>query len=181
MEAARRKLVFTSLGEVMPEVERLLAGHTTVGRWSLGQILNHLALTIRLPLDGFPAKFSWPVRRLFGPVARRLSFRLGWIPAGVWVPEVYLPPQGLDAGREAEALRLSIRRFGASAAPLDEHPLLGRMSLAEWERFHRLHCAHHLGFVVPAAREGAPERRDANAVGHSSEMTMPPPCRRDCV
>ena len=181
MAAARRKLVFTSLGEVMPEVERLLAGHTTVGRWSLAQILNHLALTMRLPLDGVPAKFRWPVRRLFGPVVRRLSFWLGWIPAGVQVPEIYLPPLGLDAGHEAEALRLSIGRFGASAAPLDEHPLLGRMTLVEWERFHCLHCAHHLSFVVPAAREDVLERRDVKTVGHSSTTTMPPPYRRDCV
>jgi hypothetical protein len=38
------------------------------------------------------------------------------------VPKVYLPPQGLDADREAEALRLSIGRFGVSTAPLDKHP-----------------------------------------------------------
>ncbi len=154
MAAARRKLVFTSLGEVMPEVERVLAGHTTVGRWSLAQILNHLALTIRLPLDGVPAKFPWPVPRLFGPVARRLSFWLGWIPTGVRVPAVYLPLADLNADREAEALRLAIARFSASAGSLDEHPLLGPMSRAEWERFHCLHCAHHLRFAVPAGPKG---------------------------
>ena len=97
------------------------------------------------------------------------------------VPEIYLPPLGLDAGHEAEALRLSIGRFRASAAPLDEHPLLGRMTLVEWERFHCLHCAHHLSFVVPATREDALERRDAKTAGHSSTMTMPLPYRHDCV
>jgi len=74
-----------------------------------------------------------------------------------------------------------IGRFGASAAPLDEHPLLGRMTLVEWERFHCLHCAHHLSFVVPATREDALERRDAKTAGHSSTMTMPLPYRHDCV
>jgi hypothetical protein len=31
----------------------------------------------------------------------------------------------------------------------DEHPLLGRLSPSQWERFHCLHCAHHLSFAVP--------------------------------
>jgi hypothetical protein len=149
MPSARRKLKFASLGEVMPDVERLLAGHTTSGRWSLGQILNHLELAVRLPMEAVPVKLSWPVRRLFGPVARRLSFWLGWIPAGVRLPDAYLPPAGLDAFHEAERLREAIERFGAFAQPLDEHPLLGRLSRQQWERFHCIHCAHHLSFATP--------------------------------
>jgi hypothetical protein len=48
----RRQLAFASLDEVMPDVERLLTGHVTVGRWSLGQICNHLAAALRLTLRG---------------------------------------------------------------------------------------------------------------------------------
>src|SRR5437870_105968 len=97
MAQARRRLRFASLGEVVPDVYYLLPGHTTVGRWSLGQILNHLELVIRLPMDGVPVKLPLPVRRVFGPVARRLAFGLGWHPAGVRVPALYLPWPGLDA------------------------------------------------------------------------------------
>ena len=154
MAVNRRKLAFASLTEVMPDVELLLAGHTTVGKWSLGQILNHLALTVRLPMEGVPEKFSWPMRRLIGPIARRLSFRLGWIPAGVRVHKVYLPPSEGDTEREAEALRTAIRRFGGFAGWLDEHPLLGYFSKAQWERFHCIHCAHHLSFAAPLRRPG---------------------------
>jgi hypothetical protein len=46
--AERRELTFASLDDVMPDVERLLAGHVTVGRWTLGQILNHLATATHL-------------------------------------------------------------------------------------------------------------------------------------
>ncbi len=152
MATIRRNLKFASLGEVMPDVEQLLAGHATVGRWTLGQILNHLALAIRLPMDGVPVKFPWLVRRLVGPVARRLSFWRGWIPEGVQMPAVYLPPPGLDATAQAEELRRAIKRFGAFAGRLDEHPLLGRLSPAGWERFHCLHCAHHLSFAIRTAR-----------------------------
>src|SRR4051794_14935085 len=45
--AERRDLSFTSLEDVMAEVDRLLAGHETVGRWSLGQICNHLGTSFR--------------------------------------------------------------------------------------------------------------------------------------
>ena len=48
----RREVTFTQLHEVMPEVEHLLAGHATVGNWSLGQILNHLTAVIDASLDG---------------------------------------------------------------------------------------------------------------------------------
>ena len=51
--ATRRSLEFASLDHVMPEVDRLLAGHTTTGNWSLGQICNHLNDSFRFSLDGF--------------------------------------------------------------------------------------------------------------------------------
>jgi hypothetical protein len=145
----RRKLKFNSLDEVMPEDERLLLGHTTVGRWTLGQICNHLELAIRLPMEAVPVKFSWVRRRLFGPVAFRLAMWFDWMPDGVSVPEIYLPPPERDASRDADALRATIEWFKAFGEGLDEHPLLGRLTRMQWERFHRLHCAHHLSFAVP--------------------------------
>lgn len=42
-----------------------------------------------------------------------------------------------------------IARFAAFAEPLPAHPHLGPMTRDEWGRFHCLHCAHHLSFVVP--------------------------------
>jgi hypothetical protein len=149
MSPTRRNLRFHSISDVMPDVERLLTGHVTVGRWSLGQILNHLELASRLSMDGVPVKFSWLLRRLFGPMARRLSFWLGWIPEQVRVPSVYLPAADLDAAREAAALRQSVARLQTFTGAFDEHPLLGRLSPEQWLRFHCLHCAHHLSFAVP--------------------------------
>ena len=79
----RRTLEFASLTDVMPEVERLLAGHVTVGAWSLGQICHHLATAIRLTVDA-------PIRRREATreqdVARRLFFRSGEFPEGMEAP-----------------------------------------------------------------------------------------------
>ena len=44
MTPGRRTLRYESLDEVMPDVERLLEGHTTVGNWTLAQICRALAL-----------------------------------------------------------------------------------------------------------------------------------------
>jgi hypothetical protein len=153
MKPGRRNVKFASLAEVVADVEQLLAGHATVGCWSLGQILNHLALTIRMSMVGFPVKFPWIVRRLFGPVGRRLCFGLGRLPEGFRAPEASVPSPGLDAAIQAENLRTAIERFGPFPGRLVEHPLLGKLSTSQWERFHRLHCAHHLSFVGPAIQE----------------------------
>jgi hypothetical protein len=148
----RRQLRFESLDQVIPDVARLLRGHVTVGRWSLGQMLHHLELAIRLPMERVPFKFPWAVRRLFGPVALRLALWLQFMPRGVRVKAAYLPPPGLDAEDEAERLANAIERFASFEGPFDEHPLLGRLTRSDWQRFHCLHCAHHLSFAIPGGR-----------------------------
>jgi hypothetical protein len=47
--AGRRQIVFHRLDEIMQDVERLLAGHSTIGRWTLAHILNHLTNSIQSP------------------------------------------------------------------------------------------------------------------------------------
>jgi hypothetical protein len=54
----------------MPDVQRLLAGHRTVGRWSLAQICNHLAASITWSVEGFPDRPApWLVRVTLGNLA----------------------------------------------------------------------------------------------------------------
>jgi hypothetical protein len=84
----RRLLQFGHLDDVMPEVERLLAGHLTVGRWSLGQVCNHLATAFRLLLEGGSMPAAKPV-----PEALRVRFfRRERFPDGVEAPPATLPP-----------------------------------------------------------------------------------------
>src|SRR5438874_987908 len=90
----RRVLAFACLGEVMPDVERLLVGHRTVGQWTLGQMCNHLATTIRLSMEGIPQKAPWLVRRTAGVLIRGAMLWRGRMPEAVGVPGVYLPRPG---------------------------------------------------------------------------------------
>ncbi|MGE5755043.1 MAG: DUF1569 domain-containing protein [Planctomycetaceae bacterium] len=148
--AERRTLTFARLDQVMPDVDRLLEGHETAGRWSLGMICNHLGSAIQGSIAGFPGRAPWLVRKTIAPFAKRKVLRAGRMGEGVKVPEAYLPKPGLDARAEAEALRAALRLYAAHSDPLAEHPLFGRMSRDEWNRLHCIHCAHHLSFVHPA-------------------------------
>lgn len=75
----RRTLNFDGLDGVMAEVDRLLVGHEAVGRWTLGQILYHLAVGVRLSMeadrDAEPVKGRDRSRAL-----RRMFFRAGRSP-----------------------------------------------------------------------------------------------------
>ena len=155
MRVSRRPLTFASLDEVMPDVERLLRGHTTVGSWSLGQICSHLAQALHFTIDGFPAeaRLPWIIRKTIGRFLLWRILRTGRFVEGMRMPVKYEPVPGSDARTEAESLRAALRRFAAHTGPLAEQPLYGPVSRAVWERFHCIHCAHHLRFALPAEQE----------------------------
>jgi hypothetical protein len=147
----RRPLTFASLNEVMPDVDRLLSGgYTALGKWSLGQICKHLSGAIVYSIEGFPERAPWLIRVTIGPLMVRSMFKTGSFREGIKVPERYIPTPGLDDRAEAEALRGAIRLFAQHTGPLAGHPIVNRMSREDWERFHSIHCSHHLSFLIPA-------------------------------
>jgi hypothetical protein len=149
--AERRNLTYASLDRVMPDVDRLLEGHTTVGNWSLGQICNHLATTIINSVEGFPLRAPWLLRQTIGRLKRRQVLGSGTIPTGVKLPERFLPKPGLDARAEAEALRAALMLYAANTRPPVLHPFFDQLSREQWTRLHCIHCAHHLSFVLPGS------------------------------
>jgi hypothetical protein len=152
--SGRRELSFAGLDEVMPEVDRLLAGHETVGRWSLGRICNHLATGVRLSFEGGPGPAGPPVRE--AEAVRRLFFRRGRFPDRIEAPHPLLVPEAdLDARTEADALRAALGRFVVAEGPFSTHPALGTLTKDEWSWFHCIHSAHHLGFASPCGPRGA--------------------------
>jgi Protein of unknown function (DUF1569) len=160
----RRALEYERLDQVMPEVDRLLRGHATSGAWTLGQILHHLASSIRLTLESDPGSAIEPIdpekARVF-EVRRRRFFHAGRFPDGANAPHPSLnPPPDAEERASAEALRSLLRRFEDFEGTFPHHPMLGPLSKDEWAAFHRLHCAHHLGFARPTSADpdqSAPE------------------------
>jgi hypothetical protein len=102
-------------------------------------------------MDGFPAgsQLPWLVQKTAGVLVMKVMLRTGRIMEGVKLPAKYLPPVGSDAREEASKLEAVIRRFESANGPLTSHPLFGGISREKWERYHCIHCAHHLSFVIP--------------------------------
>lgn len=146
----RRPLSFARLDDVMPEVDRLLAGYERRGAWSLGQVCQHLAVALQLTVEGGGRRGPWVLRAVIGPIIRRHILRTGRIPGGIKVPHPRLTPSAeADDRAEAESLRATIRLFLAEPGPFATHPSLGAMDADQWRRFHCIHCAHHLSFLRP--------------------------------
>ncbi len=150
--AVRRRIEFASLHEVVPEVERLLAGHATVGNWSLGQICKHLSKVFDALVDGGPNKKP-PSRVLRAAqwCCPKWFFSTSGFPTGIRIPTTIVMPEpgSRDPRLECERLRAALGRFVAAPGPFPTHPYIGIMSKPEWDEFNRRHCAHHLGFAVP--------------------------------
>ena len=144
------------------------------GKWSSGQILEHLLLSFKGTIKGVRNVMETG-RPLGGKPTLRDRVRtlyvakLGRMPSGNLSPEAVLPKDGLDM----ESLRRfydalvaldatladAERRFGSSAKLLD-HPILGPLSTKDWRRFHRTHANHHLKQIARATRQGTPRSAD---------------------
>jgi hypothetical protein len=157
MTLGRRQLDFQAIDEIVADVDHLLKGHRTVGRWSLAQILNHCGSAGRWCIDGFPVKTApWVVRTFLGPFARRSMLVRRRIPEGFPLPRRYQPLPDLDLSAEAASFRAALERVKGHEGTFAAHPFAGTMTRDEWVQYHCVHCAHHLSFAVPRTEpEGA--------------------------
>lgn len=147
----RRELRFASLDEVLADAERLVKGPSkTLGNWSLGQILKHLAAAMDMAVDGLSAKPPWIMRQAARLMKNRMLNK-GLSP-GFQLPRSMAKTLVVDDGTTPEeglaALRTAIDRY-KSAGELKPHPAFGPLSRTEWDKLHLRHSELHLSFVVP--------------------------------
>ncbi len=147
--AERRKVTISTLDQVMPEIDRLMEGHETVGNWTLGQVCNHLAATFVYSIEGFPGQAPWLLRVTLGKIIWKKIRRERGMKAGIKVPERYQPKPDLDARAEAEALRAAVDLYARHTDGMAIHPMFGPIGRDGWTELHCIHCAHHLSFVLP--------------------------------
>ena len=145
----RRAVRYESFLEVLSDAELLAQSEVlTLGNWSLGQIFSHLARTMNASIDGFDGKAS---------LGSRLSARLiygrrllsGPMPAGMRLPAVaeQLLPEAIGAEEGLAALREAIERLSFETERA-AHPLLGEMSLDQWDNYHLRHAELHMSFAL---------------------------------
>jgi hypothetical protein len=147
--ASRRRVRYDSFDEFLADAQRAVRDQAgTTGKWSLGQILEHLAIGNEKSIDGFGFLAPLPVRMVAGIflkkrlLARGLKpgFRLSKRAEQILVPDETDPNDALDH------LRRSVQRL-QSETKRSPHPFLGRMALDESNRMNLRHAELHMSFV----------------------------------
>jgi hypothetical protein len=148
----RRTLHFNDLDEIQADVEQLAKGRIrTLGNWTPGQLLSHLARLMNKSIDGFEAGPPWFIRLMgplfFKPWVLNKGMAPGFQLKGKMAEELLCPAttpleQGLDEFRRA------VTRLKASAVRAPS-PFLGKLTMDEWTRLHCRHAELHLSFLVP--------------------------------
>lgn len=128
------------------------------GKWSVGEILEHLYLTYTGTAKGFQrclenGKPLATDRTLKQRIAKAVTVDAGHMPQGREAPPT-TRPKGLpletvlaEIGAKIEAMDQAIavceERYGRRTRLLD-HGILGAMTGQQWRRFHCVHGRHHL-------------------------------------
>jgi hypothetical protein len=132
---------------MLAEAERLVKGGTTqLGNWSLGQVLQHLALIQAASIDGYPKLMPWPIRFLLTVCLKKWMLRKGFPPSGPNMKT--LSPEPIDAAVALANLRAATDRV-KHETQRSPNPGFGRMSLEEWNLLYLRHAELHLSFCLP--------------------------------
>ena len=143
----RRTVRYETLDELLAEAEQLATSDIrTLGNWSLGQNLKHIAMALDSSIDGSDFMLPTPVRFLMSLFMKR-KFLTKSIPAGFkstvkFIPDETSTEDGLTALREAVARQ----KQESKRVP---HPGFGKLTNKEWEDFNLRHAEMHMSFIVP--------------------------------
>src|SRR5687767_287287 len=114
----RRKLRFDSIDAAIDDIDKLHScGYSRLGSWDLARTCDHLTLSMRMSLDGFPpdTKPFWPLRILGPTVVKWSVLGLGWMARGVPLPHLSL---GIDDPRAEQTAMSHASRPSARSATL---------------------------------------------------------------
>ena len=145
-------LVLDPLREVSPAVWR----NAPEGKWSLVQIVEHLAIAFDLVANGFASlpedeekeREATPSQA----VMRHALLGSGELPKGMRAPDISEPSEDPEPELVIARFRMGIERTRALLDDWPEerqvklflrHPVLGDLNLPEWVRFHFVHCTLH--------------------------------------
>jgi predicted component of type VI protein secretion system len=122
----------------------------TTGRWPLVAILEHMAQSVEMSLDGFPAPKSALFQSTVGAAAFAVFQWRGRMSHGLAEPIPGAPALTLqgDWKPAAQRLRAAILRFDGHTGALQPHFAYGQLSKSEFAQAHVLHIANHQDEIV---------------------------------
>lgn len=143
----RRHLRFRDLDEVIAEIRTLQRGYARAGNWSLPQVCWHLEVSVANRMKPGPYPANTPEQEARRPVFEQV-LASGRLPDGIVAPEPMVPPP--DCGDEAiEACIKQLERFKGYTGRIPPHRIFGDLPDDEARQLNLIHCAHHLGYLVP--------------------------------
>ena len=150
----RRQLRFDSFEEIRGDVNSLVSMKVrTLGNWTLPQILEHLARSMDMAIDGADFKSGWAIRQLGKLMKKRVLKNP--MSAGFKLPKhaASLVPDELPLDKALTHFRTALKRLEAETAR-SPHPVFGEMTLEESNLLQLRHAELHLSFVAPEEESG---------------------------
>lgn len=117
----------------------------STGTWPLVAVMEHMAQSVEMSLDGFPQPKSALFQSTVGAAAFAVLQWRGRMTHGLTEPipgAAALAMQG-DWKPAALRLRAALQRFDAHTGALQPHFAYGKLSKSEFAQAHVLHIANH--------------------------------------
>jgi hypothetical protein len=149
-----RKLEFETIDDCLAELDRIAESDRrgelqTLGNWTAGQNLSHLAAWIEFGWDGYPMnKPPLPVRLVMRFMLGRI-LKKGMV-AGVKIPGIEggtLGAKDMETQAAAERLRVALNRLKSGELASYDSPAFGKMDHARRIKLNLRHAELHLGFL----------------------------------
>jgi hypothetical protein len=141
-----------SLDDAMQWLDTLgkAAGARTTGTWPLASVLEHLAQSMEMSMDGFPQPKSVFFQNTAGAAAFAFFKWRGQMSHSLTEPIPGAPALGAGADWQPARTRLAaaITRFNQHQGPLKPHFAYGALSKGDFALAHALHIANHQSEIV---------------------------------
>lgn len=148
----RIELYFDCLSDAIADVDQLhREGWSRAGNWSLGQILDHLNITLRFSFGDIPFYLPMPIRPIvklvFWPtIVKGKPIRL----RGVAPKKLQPRSEPDESAFVQEFTELVKKHFAPNVEFAPIHPVFGRLARQDWLLVQKWHVTHHLSFMVPS-------------------------------
>jgi hypothetical protein len=145
--ALANQITVRSLSDVQPWLDQLIQSqkaHTAQG-WPLPAVLEHLAQSIEMSMDGFPEPNSALFQNTVGSAAFAVFKWRGKMSHSLTeaIPGAPALTQPGDKSASAARLRAAIARFESHTGALKPHFAYGNLNKTDYARAHSFHIANH--------------------------------------
>ena len=153
MTADRRELEFSSLDEVVAEIDRLASGEVrTTGKHSFAKILRHLALSYDMVTGRVDPPKPPLMMRLMMPFIKSTILNSPVKP-GYKLPDkaeaFFWSDEPVSVEEAVAHFKESIESY-KQIGPEPMHPFFGKLTKEKLDDMNLQHAAMHLSFVHPA-------------------------------